>query len=153
MPLAGHVRTRDAADGLQPGRDMGRTILAVVAGILVAWLTMMLCQFGSAALHPPPPGLDLTSPADLTAFIEAAPPSAMALVVTGWALGSLLGGWLAARISRRHPRTAALLVGAVVLAGVIANAAMIPHPLWMTVLGVLLPLPAAWLGSVSRTTR
>jgi len=34
-----------------------------------------------------------------------------------------------------------------VLAGVIANAVMIPHPTWMTVLGVLLPLPAAWLGA------
>ncbi|MGQ4659915.1 hypothetical protein [Lysobacter sp. F6437] len=126
---------------------MGRTILAVVAGVVVAWLTIMLCQFGSAALHPPPPGMDLTDPSQLAIFIRAAPPAAMALVVAGWALGALIGGWLAARISRRHPRAAAVLVGAVVLAGVIANAMMIPHPLWMTIAGVLLPLPAAWLGA------
>jgi hypothetical protein len=47
---------------------------------------------------------------------------------------------------RLHRRAPALAVGAVVLAGVIANAMMIPHPWWFTVLGVLLPLPAAWLG-------
>ena len=58
---------------------MGRTILAVLAGVVVAWLTIMLCEFGSAA--------------------------------------------------------------------VILNASLIPHPLWMTVTGVLLPLPAAWLGA------
>ena len=93
------------------------------------------------------PGLDVTDPQQLAAFIQAAPPMAMAFVLGGWVLGAILGGWTAARISRRHPRIAALLVGAMVLAGVIANATMIPHPLWMTVAGVLLPLPAAWLGA------
>lgn len=62
-----------------------------------------------------------------------------------WA--ALLGGWLAARTSRHHPRTAALLVGALVLAGVIANITMIPHPFWMILASTLLPLPAAWLGA------
>ena len=126
---------------------MGRTILATMAGVLGAWLTIMLSQSGSAALHPPTPGMDLTDPSQLAVFIRSAPPAAMALVVAGWTLGALVGGWLAARISRRHPLPAALVVGAVVVAGVIANAMMIPHPLWMTVAGVLLPLPAAWLGA------
>ena len=39
------------------------------------------------------------------------------------------------------------MVGALVVAAVILNASLIPHPLWMTVTGVLLPLPAAWLGA------
>ena len=126
---------------------MGRTILAVLAGVVVAWLTIMLCEFGSAALSPPPVGLDLTDPAQIALFIESAPPSAMLLVVAGGTFGALIGGWLAARISRRHPRPAALVVGALVVAAVILNASLIPHPLWMTVTGVLLPLPAAWLGA------
>ena len=126
---------------------MGRTLLAVVAGVVVAWLVIVLSQIAGAAAYPPPPGLDVTDPQQLAAFIGAAPPVAMAFVVAGYVLAAWLGGWIAARISRSHPRTAALLVGLLVLAGVVANMVMIPHPLWMILASTLLPLPAAWLGA------
>src|SRR5690606_24863060 len=42
---------------------------------------------------------------------------------------------------------AALWVGGLIVAGVLLNVALPPHPTWMTVLGVLLPLPAAWLAA------
>lgn len=126
---------------------MGRTILGVLAGVVVAWLTITASQFASAAMFPPSPGIDMRDPEQLAAFIAAVPPAAMALVVLGWVLGAFAGGWVAARISRRHSLIAAVVVGALVVAGVIANSAMIPHPQWMTVLGVALPLPAAWLAA------
>ena len=56
-----------------------------------------------------------------------------------------------ARIARK-PRPA-LTVGIVIVVGVIANAVMIPHPFWMTITGVLLPVPAAWLGAKLATRR
>ena len=126
---------------------MGRTILAVLAGLVVAWITITLCEFGGVALHPPPPGTNLADPQALAAFIGAAPPSAMLLVLLGWVAGAFDGGLVAALISRRHKNGAALTIGALVLLGVIANNLMIPHPLWMTVAGVLLPVPAAWLAA------
>ncbi len=119
----------------------------MVAGIVVAWLVITLSQLLSAALYPPPPGTDLTDPAALADFINTAPVTAMACVIAGYALAALLGGWVAARISRRHPRLAALIVGALVLLGVVLNYTMIPHPTWMLVSGVLLPVPMAWLGT------
>lgn len=119
----------------------------MVAGIVVAWLVITLSQLLSAALYPPPPGTDLTDPAALADFINTAPVTAMACVVAGYALAALSGGWVAARISRRHPRLAALIVGALVLLGVVLNYTMIPHPTWMLVSGVLLPVPMAWLGT------
>lgn len=124
-----------------------RTAVGVVAGIVVAWLMITLSQLLSAALYPPPPGTDLTDPAALADFINTAPVTAMACVIAGYALAALSGGWVAARISRRHPRLAALIVGALVLLGVILNYTMIPHPTWMLVSGVLLPVPMAWLGT------
>lgn len=124
---------------------MGRTILGILAGMLAAWVVIMACQFGSAALYPPPPGLDPRQPEQLAAFIAGAPVAAMALVVASWVLGAFFGGWVAARIARDHPLFAALVVGLLVVAGVVANTALIPHPLWMTVPGIALPLPAAWL--------
>jgi hypothetical protein len=125
---------------------MGRTILGILAGLVVAWLAMTICEFASLLLHRPPAGLDLRDPQALAAHIAAAPLSAMLVVVVGWALAAFVGAWVAARIAR-HRRAAALVIGLLVLAGVIANIAMIPHPLWMTVAGLALPLPLAWLAA------
>jgi hypothetical protein len=125
---------------------MGRTILGILAGLVVAWLAMTICEFASLFLHRPPVGLDLRDPQALAAHIAAAPLSAMLVVVVGWALAAFVGAWVAARIAR-HRRAAALVIGLLVLAGVIANIAMIPHPLWMTVAGLALPLPLAWLAA------
>ena len=124
---------------------MGRTIAGVVVGVVVAWLTIMLAEFASAPLHPMPAGLDMRNPESVAAFVATLPASALLLVLSGWVLGGLVGGYVAASISRK-PRPA-LTVGVVIVLGVIANAVMIPHPMWMTIAGVLLPVPAAWLGA------
>ena len=130
---------------------MGRTIAGVVVGVVVAWLTIMLAEFASAPLHPMPAGLDMRNPESVAAFVATLPASALLLVLSGWVLGGLVGGYVAASISRK-PR-AALTVGIVIVLGVIANAVMIPHPMWMTIAGVLLPVPAAWLGAKLATRR
>jgi hypothetical protein len=92
-----------------------------------------------------PGGFDMHDPASVAAFVATLPVAALLLVLAGWVLGALIGGYVAARIARK-PRPA-LTVGIVIVVGVIANAVMIPHPLWMTAAGVLLPIPAAWLGA------
>ena len=130
---------------------MGRTIAGVVVGVVVAWLTIMLAEFASAPLHPMPAGLDMRDPESVAAFVATLPASALLLVLSGWVLGGLVGGYVAASISRK-PRPA-LTVGVVIVVGVIANAVMIPHPMWMTIAGVLLPIPAAWLGAKLATRR
>lgn len=130
---------------------MGRTIAGVVVGVVVAWLAIMLAEFASAPLHPMPAGFDMHDPASVAAFVATLPVAALLLVLAGWVLGALIGGYVAARIARRlRP---ALTVGIVIVVGVIANAVMIPHPLWMTITGVLLPVPAAWLGARLATRR
>lgn len=126
---------------------MGRTISAVVAGWVAAWLTIMLCEFVATALYPPPAGANLADPAQLAAHIRSAPGASMLLVVAGWALGAFGGGLVAASISHPHRTRAALAVGAFVLLGVIANSVTIPHPLWMTVAGLILPLPLSGLAA------
>ena len=126
--------------------SIGRLILGILAGLVVAWLSIALCEFASVFLHRPPAGVDLRNPQALAAHIAAAPFHAMLLVVIGWSLAAFLGGWVAARIAR-HRRVAALVVGAFVVLGVIANNMMIPHPQWMTITGVVLPIPLAWLAA------
>ncbi|MEI2454348.1 hypothetical protein [Lysobacter firmicutimachus] len=126
---------------------MARTILAVVAGMLVAMATMKLFEFGSARLHPFPPGADPRDMAAWAAHVADAPFAALAPVVAGWTVAAFDGGLVAALISRRHRRGAALVVGALIVCGVIAVNAMFAHPLWMLIAGLLLPLPASGLGA------
>ncbi|QQP96166.1 hypothetical protein [Lysobacter enzymogenes] len=126
---------------------MVRTILAVVAGMVLAMLTMHLFEYGSARLHPLPPGIDPRDPAAMSAHVAGAPWPAMLTVLAGWVAAAFDGGLLAALISRRHPRGAALTVGALIVCGVIAVSLLLPHAWWMIAAGVLSPLPASWLGA------
>lgn len=126
---------------------MGRTILAVIAGMLLAMVTMLLFEAGYGLLHPLPPGANAQDPATMNTHIAHAPLQALLLVLAGWVVAALDGGLLAALISRRHKLAAALAVGAMIVAGVYAITAMYAHPLWMLIAGLLLPLPASWLGA------
>jgi hypothetical protein len=131
---------------------MGRTILGILAGVVVAWLAISLCEFASLYLHRPAPGVDLRDPQALAAHIASAPPQAMLLVVAGWMVAAFGAGWLAARIAR-HRTAAALVIGVLVVLGVIGNNLLIPHPLWMTIVGIAMPLPLAWLAARVATPR
>ncbi|MET0654670.1 MAG: hypothetical protein ABWY94_03745, partial [Pseudoxanthomonas sp.] len=117
-------------------------------------------EFASHVVFPPPAGLDPMQPADLEKILAASPVAALAMVVAAWALGAFVGGWVAARIAN-HPRVAAALVALAVMGGVAGMIAAMPqHPVWMSTLGLLLPIPAALLAahlakprsSVSRKT-
>lgn len=124
---------------------MIRATLAVLLGLLVALATILLLEYLGMSLFPLPPGIDLDSEEDLARLVAAAGPGKQSWVLLGWTLAALVGGWVAARVGRRAGP--ALAVGALLVAGVLLNAALLPHPLWMTLLGVLLPLPAAWAGA------
>lgn len=127
---------------------MLRTILGVLAGLATMFLAIMGIEFLGHLLYPPPPGLDPMVPEQLQRLLAAQPPAALALVVLAWVAGAFLGGWVAARIAPAHPRLAAGLVALVVMAGVVGMIVQMPqHPRWMGVLGLLLPLPAAWLAA------
>lgn len=127
---------------------MGRTILAVLAGAVVMWLTIISLEFASHALYPPPPGLDPKNQAQLAAIIAQAPFGAMAMLVLAWVGGAFTGGLTAALVSRQHKRGAAIAVALLVILGVVGMIWLVPnHPVWVSALGLLLPIPAALFAS------
>ncbi|MHC9086583.1 hypothetical protein ACYX7E_16345 [Luteimonas sp. RIT-PG2_3] len=125
---------------------MLRTVLAILAGLLVAIVLMLAIEWLGMTLFPLPPGTSLQTEEDLVRLMDTAPAAKLALVLLGWCIASVAGSWVAARIARQHRRVAALAVGALILCGVVLNVASLPHPMWMTVAGLALPLPLAWLG-------
>ena len=66
-------------------------------------------------------------------------------VLVGWALGSLIGGFTAARISGR--RWPAWAVGAAMLLAGAGTMAMIPHPLWFAAATLPAALAPAWIAA------
>ena len=127
---------------------MLRTLFAIVSGVFAMMIVITFVQLANIKLFfPPPAGIDWENPAAVAAFASSLPTAAMAVVVSGWLLGSFIGAAVAARIAVRYQLTSALLIGALVVAGVIHSAMSIAHPTWVIVAGVLLPLPLAYLAA------
>ena len=75
-----------------------------------------------------------------------APAGAMAMLVVAWIAGAFTGGLTAAKLSHRHKRGAAIAVALLVMAGVCGMIYLVPdHPVWVSALGLILPIPAALL--------
>jgi len=106
-------------------------------------VVIMLVEMLAHQLFPVPAGVDVTDPEDLKTLVGRMPLAAQALIVGGWVLGAAVGGFTGNLIAQRP--WPALVVGALVALGAIANMAMIPHPLWMQLAGVLTPLAVGGL--------
>jgi hypothetical protein len=120
-----------------------RMIGGVVAGLIVAFLCVYGIETIGHSLYPPPPGFDLSNPDDMARMIAVMPVGAKVAVVLGWFVGALVGALVADKIARRG--LAGWIVAILVVAAGIATMVMIPHPAWMWVAGIGLPLLAAWL--------
>ena len=122
---------------------MVRTMLAIVCGILIAGLAIAAGGYASARVYPWPGHADFATYDSLSLYAAGAPAMALVWILVGWAAGGLAGGGTAAKIARTQGGGAALTVGALLTAVVIVYARLIPNAEWVTVIGVLLPLPCA----------
>ena len=129
-------------------RSIGRWLLSVLLGLVAMFVVIMGVEYLGHVLYPPPSGLNPYRTEDLSAMLAQQPVAALLFVAVAWIVGAFVGGWVAARISRRWPRSAAIAVSLVVLLGVVQMIRQVPgHPQWMAILGLLLPIPAALLAA------
>ena len=122
---------------------MLRTILGIVAGVVVAFVVLMGLEMAGHAAMPPPAGLDPADPEDLKQMVASASTAAKAWVVFAWFAAAVAGGWVARRLSRAS--WAGWVIAGLIVVGGIANIMMIPHPLWMLIAAVAVPLLGGWL--------
>jgi hypothetical protein len=120
-----------------------RTVLGVLAGIVVAVLCVYLMEVVGHSVFPAPPDIDPYNPAHAERLMAALPAGAFAFVLAGWVLGPLAGAWVANRIARQS--LAGWIVAAFVICGGVYTMTTIPHPIWMWAAGIVLPIVAAWL--------
>jgi hypothetical protein len=131
-------------------RSALRSIAAVLAGFVVASIVMMIIETLNGHVLYPELGKAAEGVTDrerLRALLATAPIGALLVVIGGWILGGVAGGWTATRLSARRTAIHGLVVGALLTLGGIANNLMIPPPLWFWVVSLLVLMPAAYLGA------
>lgn len=131
-------------------RKAVRSILAVVVGFVAASLVMMAVEMVNGRVLYPELGKmaeGVTDREAVRAILATAPVGAFLVVLLGWALGSLVGGFLAAWIGSHAPHGHAIVLGVLLTLAGIANNLMIPPPVWFWVPTLLVFLPAACVGA------
>ncbi|HSK71355.1 MAG TPA: hypothetical protein VK892_06645 [Pyrinomonadaceae bacterium] len=124
-----------------------RNILAVIVGVVACLLINGgIISLGSS-LIPPPEGINVNDMESIKAYAHLFEPKHFIMPFFAHALGSLVGGLLAALIAASRKMTFALVVGFIHLLGGIAAAFLIPAPVWFIALDLVVAyVPMAWLG-------
>lgn len=124
-----------------------RTILAVVAGIVVAVLIFMLFEKVNERLYPIPLDVDPANHEAMSAYISSLPVASLIILLLGWAVGSLICGLLVRLLVRNAGSTPAYIAGLFLMSAGIVDIFMFPRPIWFAIVGMVLFIPATLLGS------
>lgn len=127
-----------------------RSLAAIIAGFVVASIVMMIVEaFNGHVLYPElmKAAEGVTDRETARALLASAPVGALLVVVVGWIVGGIAGGWTAARLATRARVGHGLVLGALLTVAGIANNLMLPPPLWFWIAGLVVLLPAAYAGA------
>ena len=124
-----------------------RMLLAVVAGFVLGSIVNMALITVTGGPIPPPAGADVSTLDGLKASLHLFEARHFVFPFLAHALGALTGALLACWLAPGKSPVAAYIVGGLFLLGGLANAFILPGPLWFIAVVVLLAyLPAAWTG-------
>jgi hypothetical protein len=115
-----------------------RTLVAIIAGLLVAFVLIVAVELFSAVVHPFPPDFGGTME-ETCQHVARYPTWVLALVVPAWGVGAFVSAWTANKIGNRG---SAIFVGLLLLAAVVLNISMLPYPIWFKLV-ILLVIPTA----------
>ena len=129
---------------------MGKNIAAGVVGVIVAFATVWLVEKVGHMVYPVPEGLNFADAEAMKAYMETVPVGALLFVALAWFLGAAVGTCAACAIGTAKPLNFALVVGGLVFVATAFNLVMIPHPMWFSILGLVVVCVGAWLGTMCK---
>lgn len=124
-----------------------RNILAVIAGFIVGSIVNGLLISISSSVIPLPEGADTSTMEGLQAAIPLFEPKHFLFPFLAHALGTLVGAFVAAKISSNYGLQLAMLVGTIFFIGGLYMVFIVPAPLWFDILDLVVAyLPMAYIG-------
>ncbi len=121
-------------------------ILPVVAGLLTAFVAMMVFEFANSFIYPLPEGLDVMNPEAVRAFTASLPWTAYILVFVGWVLGAFKAGYVTTYLARENTYRQSRIVGILLTLGGILNNFAIGHEMLFNVVALPMFLVFTYLG-------
>ena len=126
---------------------MVRNVAAALAGIVTAFVMIMLIEKLGHFIYPPPADLDFSDPDVMRPYIATLPFLALLFPMIAWVVATFAGTVLACKIGTANPLAFAAVVGGLVLAGTITNLIMIKHPLWFSLVSLVAVAASAWIAA------
>lgn len=124
---------------------MGRLILGILAGVVVAFATIWAIELIHHMVYPVPGDVRLTNKPKLAEYLGGMSLPQLLFIAGGWLAGALVGGIVAAKIARRNSAVWGV-AGLIALAGV-GNILYVAHPLFLQVCAIVAPLLGGWLAT------
>ena len=124
-----------------------KSLIAIVAGIIVGGVTGFLVQTAGDMLLGHFIGLESISAQGAAGLGTNRATEALLVVVAGYFLGPLAGGYVAARLAPAHRAYHAMTVGGFQMIFAVIALMLFPHPLWFTFATFLAFIPGALVGS------
>ena len=117
-------------------KNVLRIVLAVVAGMALAFVLVVAVEMFSAIVHPFPPGLDPNAPGSIPEHVRRYPGWILAVCGLMWGATAAAATWVASRIGGR---LAGALVTLLLAAALAFNLSMLPYVMWFKI-----AMPAAF---------
>jgi hypothetical protein len=117
-----------------------RTLLAVVAGLALAFVLVIAVEAFSAVVHPVPPDFkgDME---EMCAHVARYPHWVLGVAVLAWSATTFASTWVATRIGNRF---AGIAVALVLTLAIVFNVTKLPYALWFKIV-MLTCFPVACL--------
>lgn len=124
-----------------------RNGFALVAGVILGSLVNLAIVSVGPLVIPPPEGADLSTMEGLSRSIELFTPRHFVCPWLAHALGTLVGGWVAARLAASHRMKCAIVIGVFFLVGGITVVRMTGGPIGFVVADLALAyIPMSLMG-------
>lgn len=111
--------------------------MAVVAGIITGSVCIWAVETLNHLMYPYPEGMKANDMDSFKNYVENLPFLGKFIVILGYALGALVAGFVATKVSKNGKYTAAVICGIVFLCFTIYNMSVLPTPFWFWILGIL----------------
>lgn len=136
---------------------MKNKIIPIVVGVISGFVIIRLFDFFSHEFYSQDVLNSLPAPTEenreiymkaLSEMIAKLPLISLLLVMAGWTVAGFVGGAVAAKLTDGNWKTNTLTVGFILFLATLSNVLIIPHPLWMTIIGLSSIVPFSYLGGI-----